>query len=70
MTFTAFPVGAHNLNFTSCSFRKSVNATPPSDFSSQIVESLRNYVANQEIVIRESRLNTNNYYYDTKFIEQ
>ena len=44
------------------SFRKSVNATPPSDFSSQIVESLRNYVANQEIVIRESRLKTNNYY--------
>jgi len=51
------------------SFRKSVNATPPSDFSSQIVESLRNYVANQEIVIRESRLNTNNYYYDTNTLE-
>jgi hypothetical protein len=51
------------------SFRKSVNATPPSDFSSQIVESLRNYVANQEIVIRESRLNTNNYYYDTNALE-
>jgi hypothetical protein len=51
------------------SFRKSVNATPPSDFSSQIVESLRNYVANQEIVIRESRLNTNNYYYDTNVLE-
>ena len=51
------------------SFRKSVNATPPSDFSSQIVESLRNYVANQEVVIRESRLNTNNYYYDTNTLE-
>jgi hypothetical protein len=51
------------------SFRRSVNATPPSDFSSQIVESLRNYVANQEVVIRESRLNTNNYYYDTNALE-
>ena len=51
------------------SFRKSVNATPPADFSSQIVESLRNYVANQEIVIRESRLNNTKYYYDTNALE-
>ena len=51
------------------SFRRSVNATPPADFSSQIVESLRNYVANQEIVIRESRLNSTKYYYDTNTLE-
>ena len=51
------------------SFRRSVNATPPADFSSQIVESLRNYVANQEIVIRESRLNNTKYYYDTNTLE-
>ena len=50
-------------------FRRSVNATPPADFSSQIVESLRNYVANQEIVIRESRLNSTKYYYDTNALE-
>jgi hypothetical protein len=51
------------------SFRRSVNATPPADFSAQIVESLRNYVANQEIVIRESRLNNTKYYYDTNALE-
>ena len=51
------------------SFRRSVNATPPADFSSQIVESLRNYVANQEVVIRESRLNSTKYYYDTNALE-
>jgi len=50
-------------------FRRSVNATPPADFSSQIVESLRNYVANQEVVIRESRLNSTKYYYDTNALE-
>lgn len=50
-------------------FRRSVNATPPTDFSGQIVESLRNYVANQEVVIRESRLNNTKYYYDTNALE-
>ena len=51
------------------SFRRSVNATPPSNFSDQMVESLRNYVANQEVVIRESRLNNTKYYYDTNALE-
>ena len=51
------------------SFKRSVNATPPNNFNDQIVESLRNYVANQETVIRESRLNTNKYYYDTNALE-
>lgn len=51
------------------SFKRSVNATPPTNFSDQIVESLRNYVANQETVIRESRLNSNKYYYDTNALE-
>ena len=51
------------------SFEGSVNATPPSDFSDAIVNSLRNYVANQETVIRESRLNNNEYYYDTNALE-
>lgn len=46
-------------------FRKSVNATPPASYSEQLVESLRNYVANQEVVIRESRMNNTKYYYDT-----
>jgi len=51
------------------SFKQSANATPPSNFSDQIVESLRNYVANQEVVIRESRLNNTKYYYDTNSLE-
>ena len=28
------------------SFQKSVNATPPSNFNDQLIESLRNYIAN------------------------
>lgn len=51
------------------SFQKSVNATPPATYNEQIVESLRNYVANQEVVIRESRLNNTKYYYDTNALE-
>jgi hypothetical protein len=50
-------------------FKKSSTATPTTDYSDAIVESLRNYVANQEIVIRESRLNNTKYYYDTNALE-
>lgn len=49
--------------------KKSANATSSSDFSESIVESLRNYVANHEVVIRESRLNNTKYYYDTNALE-
>ena len=51
------------------SFQKSVTATEPTDFKDQIIESLRNYVANQEVVIKESRLNNTNYYYDNNALE-
>ena len=51
------------------SFEGSVNATPPSNYSDAMIESLRNYVANQEVVIRESRLNNTKYYYDTNALE-
>jgi len=50
-------------------FKKSSNATEPEKFKDQIVESLRNYVANQEIVIKESKLNNTNYYYDNTALE-
>jgi hypothetical protein len=50
-------------------FYKSVNATPPASFNDAIIESLRNYVANHEVVIRESRLNNTKYYYDTNALE-
>jgi len=51
------------------SFRKSVNATPATSYQEQMIESLRNYVANQEIVIKESRLNNTDYYYDNNALE-
>jgi hypothetical protein len=51
------------------SFRKSANATPPATYNESLIESLRNYVANQEVVIRESRLNNQQYYYDTNALE-
>jgi hypothetical protein len=51
------------------SFSKSPVATPPTDYKEQLIESLRNYVANQEVVIRESRLNNTKYYYDTNALE-
>ena len=51
------------------SFAQSPNATPTVDFSEAIVESLRNYVANQETVIRESRLNNTEYFYNTNALE-
>ena len=56
------------FNFDSA-FKKSVTATEPTDFKDQIIESLRNYVANQEVVIKESRLNNTNYYYDNNALE-
>jgi hypothetical protein len=51
------------------SFETSVSATPTTNFGDAVVESLRNYVANQEVVIRESRLNNTKYYYDTNALE-
>lgn len=51
------------------SFSRSSNATPATEYQEQIVESLRNYVANQEVVIRESRLNNTEYYYNTNALE-
>lgn len=45
-------------------FKKSSNASVSTDYSEQLVESLRNYVANQEVVIKESKLNNSQYYYD------
>lgn len=53
-----------NFNFTE-SFKSSNNYTPVANFNEGIVESLRNYVANHEVVIRESRSDNNKYFYDT-----
>lgn len=51
------------------SFIVSSNAPKAKTFSEQIVESLRNYVANQEVTIRESMLNNTEYYYDNNVLE-
>jgi len=38
-------------------------------YQDQVIESLRNYVANHEVTLRESRLNNTEYYYDTRALE-
>ncbi len=45
------------------SFDKSSLTVAPS-FSEQLVESLRNYVANQEVMIRETKIGDNEFFYD------
>ena len=50
-------------------FSKSVNSTQAPTFQDQMIESLRNYVANHEVVIKESRLNNTSYYYDNNALE-
>lgn len=39
------------------------------DYKDAVIESLRNYVANHEVSLRESRLNNTEYYYDTRALE-
>lgn len=46
-----------------------VSPNPTQNFSEQIIESLRNYVANHEVTIRQSRLNNTDYYYDPTALE-
>lgn len=46
-----------------------VSPNPTQNFSEQIIESLRNYVANHETTIRQSRLNNTDYYYDPTALE-
>jgi len=48
---------------------KTLSITQPDNYADQVIESLRNYVANQEITIRESRLNNTEYYYDNTVLE-
>ncbi len=51
------------------SFKTGQVGSTTTSFSEQIIESLRNYVANHEVVVRESRLNNSKYYYDTNALE-
>lgn len=43
--------------------------TQPATFGEQMIESLRNYVANNEVALRESKLNNTEYYYDSNTLE-
>jgi len=45
------------------------NQAVAANYADQLVESLRNYVANHEVTIRESRLNNTEFYYDNNQLE-
>lgn len=47
----------------------SIGTPVGSIYGDRVIESLRNYVANHEISLRESRLNNSEYYYDTRALE-
>lgn len=46
-------------------FEQNNTSIAPATFKDQLVESLRNYVANHDAVIRNSKINQSTYYYDT-----
>jgi len=46
-------------------FYDNATSIAPATFKDQLVESLRNYVANHETTIRNSKVNANTFYYDT-----
>lgn len=47
----------------------SLSVVQPEKYGDKVIESLRNYVANHEVSIRESRLNNTDYYYDNTALE-
>ena len=53
------------FDFDSAFYRLDAIGQQATTFKDQLVESLRNYVANHEVTIRESRLNNTEYYYDS-----
>lgn len=64
-------IGGTNSTKTTFDFStfSSISNTSASKYGDRVIESLRNYVANHEIVLRESRLNNTEYYYDTRSLE-
>lgn len=47
----------------------SISPSLATSYGDRVIESLRNYVANHEVSLRESRLNNTEYYYDTRALE-
>lgn len=54
----------NSIYFNFGTFSKSNLSSPAADFSDSLIESLRNYVANFEVVMKSSKLNNTEYYYD------
>ena len=46
------------------SFQQSNSATPATSYSDEMIESLRNYVANYEVTMKDSLINNTEYFYD------
>lgn len=46
-------------------FQQNPTSIQPATYKDQLVESLRNYIANHESVIRNSKINNTEFYYDT-----
>jgi hypothetical protein len=57
------PVTNHNFN------TESTKVYSNAEIGDLLVASLRNYVANQEVTIRESKLNSNNYFYNPDILQ-
>ena len=49
-------------------FKTSLTYLTPDNFSDQLIESLRNYVANYEVTMKQSKINNTEYYYDNTIL--
>lgn len=52
------------LDFDNAFYDNQAPGSVPADFKDQLIESLRNYVANYEVSMKETKLSGNEYYYD------
>jgi hypothetical protein len=57
-----------NISDNGYGFKRSINYTAPSDFKDQLVESLRNYVANHEVTMKQSKIDNTQFYYDNTLL--
>jgi hypothetical protein len=57
------------FDFDSAFYRLNAIGQQATTYKEQLVESLRNYVANHEVTIRDSRLNNTEFYYDSTVLD-
>lgn len=64
-------IGGTNSQYSYFDFAtfSTIAPTLATSYSDRVIESLRNYVANHEVSLKESRLNNTEYYYDTRSLE-